>query len=221
MQKNSKLKEKQNNFVNLIPEFCRKASYRLAAKDGSDEDTRECIEYALAAYSCTIFNVIFGILISIIFGLWKEYLFCLIPILFLRNYAGGAHFNNTPFSYCLTFSIVTILLISYIANIVAAKGLTLNFCIFSVLCGVLLVFVVPRPSCAIRERGEKKKKEFRIKFFITFILIEIINIVLYCFNYKLFSSALSMGVLWVCFMTTDLAYIIIGIIEEKYNKYIE
>lgn len=184
------------NIFKQIEQF----SQTLALKIGKNEseDDIELYQYSIFMILSNGFTICSGLLVSLLFGYFLQYILCVLSYVFLRVVAGGTHcdtFKQCYFTSNIIFFICA--MFSFICSIYP----NISFLV-SVFCIINTIPITPKPSENSESRGRSEDLRFRRKcafkatilLLISAICIPLLPIVTAC---------ISSGIIILCLVLTN------------------
>ena len=191
-------------------------SVKIAEKigKGEDQDNIDLYKYSIFMIMSEVFSFFGGLLFAIIFDCVTQYIIINIIFALLRRGAGGYHCPT--FASCFWVCTVLFILFSYL-SILFVDFYEVTF-IISIIGGIFIMPVCPKPSEHSPSRGYYEDIRFRKIYRTWFILFILISIICLYFGLYEISSAISFSILSVVFIVSKTSEKIIRtILRLVYN----
>ena len=167
------------------------------------------IRYGLESLYLSIFKLIVVIIISIIFGTYKELLLFILTYGILRIFAFGAHAKRNI--DCWVYSLLFFSVIPYLIKVLFLKAYLYN--LLSILFSILLIIYSPADT----EKRPLIHKKKRVMYKIVVSIISIVYIILIIKNQNIYIKNLLMfSIIMETLLVLPITYKILGV---KYNNY--
>lgn len=191
-------------------------SFKIAEKIGKDEtqDNIDLYKYSIFMIFSETFSFLGGLIFAAIFECILPYIIMNIIFALLRSGAGGYHCPT--FASCFWTCNILFVLFSYLS--ILFSDLYLITFIISIIGGIFIMPVCPKPSENSPSRGYYEDIRFRKIYRNWFILFILINILSLEFEIYILSSIISFSILSVVFIVSQTGEKIIKtIIDIFYN----
>lgn len=176
-------------------------SYKIARKIGKDDsdDDIELYEYSVFMILSNSFTILFGLILSFIFGYSSLYITCLISYTSLRTVGGGQHCDT--FKKCFIVSNLIIIICCLLSFF--TQSIPFIMWILSILASINTIPICPKPSINSPSRGYSEDIRFRKKFSLRLSILLLISLLFIHLGLYSFSASISAGILILCFVLTD------------------
>lgn len=180
--------------------YIENTSHNIALKIGKDEgeDNIELYEYSIFLITSYIFTTGVGVILALIFGYLIPYIVSHITFVLLRRGSGGYHCETFRDCFITTN---TLYIIGSIGAILT-QSIPEIMWFLSLLCGIFVMPICPKPSKNSPSRGYSEDIRFRKKYRNALLLLIILS--LFCINnINLITTSISCGIFIVCFITSS------------------
>lgn len=199
--------------------YIENKSHEIACKLGKNETEEDIELYEYSIFMILSHLLTFGTatILSLVFGYFWNFVIIYISFALLRRGSGGYHcntFRNCFFTTNILFLITGLISIRIYTNI---NAFNYSMCLWfiSLFCGIFIMPVCPKPTINSPSRGYSEDIRFRKKYRNALILLSIISILFIFNNFLWISLSISLGVLIVCFLTSNLGEFLLNFIWER------
>lgn len=200
-----------------IEQLCENISNYIATELNLEQDKKSVVNYGIFAFIHMIICIILVVIFGIIFNVMIEALIISFTASILRKSSGGVHASSPEKCVVIgTISTIIIALISKNLNLSYNLNILFGALVFSfsyyIIYKLAPVDSISKPIKNIKKRNKLKKTSIKIIFI--YLLISVVNIILYFLieNYVFltYSMCVYMGVLWQVFSLTHIGHVILG-----------
>ncbi|APF22578.1 accessory gene regulator ArgB-like protein [Clostridium butyricum] len=200
-----------------IEQFCENISNYIAKELNLEQDRKSVVNYGIFAFIHMIICIVLIILFGFIFNVMIEALIISFTTSILRKSSGGVHASSPERCVVIgTISTIIMALISTNLNLSCSLNILLGVFVFAFSYYIIYKLApVDSISKPIKNPNKiSKLKKTSINITSIYLLISIINVVVYFFTenyiFLTYSMCIYMGLLWQVFSLTDTGHIILG-----------
>lgn len=188
-------------------DYVENLSYRIGDYIGrnDNEEDKELFRYSVFSILSQLITFGFGFGLSVLFKYPLEYIFVIFTFVLLRSNAGGYHCQT--YRDCF-FTSNTLYLIGCLISLLFNEYHNILL-IISILSGIYILPICPKPSENSPSRGRTEDLRFRKRYSLSFIFIIILNLIFINLNMFDISSSISSGVIISSFIVSDFGEYII------------
>lgn len=192
-----------------IFDYIETASHNVALKLGRNEDEEaiELYEYSVFLIMAHIFTMGTGLILSLLFGYLVPYLVSHITFVLLRRGAGGYHCEEFKHCYVTT----NMLYIVSSVGAILTQNIPEIMWFLSLLCGIFIMPICPKPSKNSPSRGYSEDIRFRKKYRNSLIFLIILSLI-FINNINIISTSISCGIFIMFFVVSDVGENILNLI---------
>lgn len=165
----------------------------------ADEDHIELYDYKIFKLLSHSFDFGTGIVLSLIFGYFFQYLIVLFTFIILRSYAAGYHCDT--FKNCYFTTNVLMMVGVLVSKLVLLEPY--KIAILILLFGISIIPLCPKPSENSPSRGKEEDRVFRSKYIAYLILLFFVSQALFYFKLFDFGASILGGIFIVAFIVSD------------------
>ncbi|MCQ2019730.1 accessory gene regulator ArgB-like protein [Clostridium butyricum] len=200
-----------------IEQLCENISNYIAKELNLEQDRKSVVNYGIFAFIHMIICIVLIILFGIIFNVMIEALIISFTTSILRKSSGGVHASSPERCVVIgTISTIIMALISKNLNLSCNLNILLGVFVFAfsyyIIYKLAPVDSISKPINNPNKISKLKKTSINITSI--YLLISIINVVVYFFTenyiFLTYSMCIYMGLLWQVFSLTDTGHIILG-----------